>query len=80
MTIVDGEILMHDNQVRSMDPDEVCERVETAIERFGDDLGWEMDIARSDPPSHLRTARDIPKRGPAHLVARLSLQHIKDRL
>jgi 5-methylthioadenosine/S-adenosylhomocysteine deaminase len=79
-TIVDGELLMHDNEVHSMKPDEVCERAETAVKRFGDELGWKMDIGGSDPPSHIRTARDLPKRGPAHLMARLGLQHIKDRL
>ena len=79
-TIVDGELLMHDNKVRSMNPEEVCERAETAVERFGDELGWEMGIEGSSPPSHLRTARNLPKRGPAHLVARLGLQHVKERL
>jgi cytosine/adenosine deaminase-related metal-dependent hydrolase len=78
-TIVDGELLMHDNEVRSMNADAVCERVEAAVERFGDELGWEMDVGGSKPPSNLQTARDLPKRGPAHLVARLGLQHIKDR-
>ena len=79
-TIVDGELLMHDNKVRSMNPEEVCERAETAVERFGDELGWKMGIEGSSPPSHLRTARNLPKRGPAHLVARLGLQHVKERL
>jgi cytosine/adenosine deaminase-related metal-dependent hydrolase len=79
-TIVDGEVLMHDNEVRSLSPKEVCNQAETAVERFSDDLGWEIGIEGSDPPSHLRTARDLPKRGPAHLVARLGLQHVKDRL
>jgi len=79
-TIVDGELLMHDNEVRSVNPDEVCKRSETAVKRFGDELGWKMDIGGSDPPSYIRTARDLPKRGPAHLVARLGLQHIRDRL
>ena len=79
-TIVDGEVLMHDNEVRSLSPKEVCNQAETAVERFSDDLGWEIGIDGSDPPSHLRTARDLPKRGPAHLVARLGLQHVKDRL
>ena len=79
-TIVDGELLMHDNEVRSMDPDAVCDRVEAAVKRFGDELGWNMGIGESDPPSHIRTACDLPKRGPAHLVARLGLQHLKERL
>lgn len=79
-TIVDGELLMHDNEVRSMNLDAVCERAEIAVERFGDDIGWELGHGSSFPPSHLRTVRDLPKRGPAHLVARLGLQHIKDRL
>ena len=79
-TIVDGELLMHDNEIQSMNTEDVCEGAETAVKRFSDELGWKMDIGGSDPPSHIRTARDLPKRGPAHLVARLSLQHIKDRL
>jgi len=79
-TIVDGELLMHDNEIQSMNTEDVCEGAETAVKRFSDELGWKMDIGGSDPPSHIRTARDLPKRGPAHLVARLGLQHIKDRL
>ena len=79
-TIVDGELLMHDNEVRSMNLDAVCERVKNAVERFGDDIGWELGHGSSVPPSSLRTVRDLPKRGPAHLVARLGLQHIRERL
>jgi 5-methylthioadenosine/S-adenosylhomocysteine deaminase len=79
-TIVDGELLMHDNEIQSMNTEDVCEGAETAVKRFSDELGWKMNIGGSDPPSHIRTARDLPKRGPAHLVARLGLQHIKDRL
>lgn len=78
-TIVDGELLMHDNEVRSINPDPVCERATAAVERFSDEIGWEIDIGGSHPRNHLRTARDFPKRGPAHLVARLGLQHLKDR-
>jgi 5-methylthioadenosine/S-adenosylhomocysteine deaminase len=78
--IVDGEVLMHEKEVHSLDRDPVRERAETAFERFGDEVGWEMDIGGSDPPSTVRTVRDLPKRGPAHLVARLGLQHVKDRL
>ena len=79
-TIVDGELLMYDNEVRCMNPDEVCERAETAVKRFGDEVGWKTGIGGSDPPSYVRTARNLPKRGPAHLVARLGLQRVKDRL
>jgi len=79
-TIVDGKLLMHDNEVHSMDSDTVCERAETAVERFGNDIGWELGRGGSVPPSHLRTVRNLPKRGPAHLVARLGLQHIRERL
>lgn len=79
-TIVDGEVLMHDNEVRSMNTDAVCERAETAVERFVDDIGWEMGLEGSEPPNYLRTARDLPKRGPAHLLASLGLQHIREQL
>ncbi|SMO91154.1 5-methylthioadenosine/S-adenosylhomocysteine deaminase [Halorubrum cibi] len=79
-TIVDGELLMYDNEIQTVDTERICERVETAVKRFGNELDWEMGIGGSDPPTHLRTVRDLPKRGPAHLVARLGLQHVKDWL
>ncbi|SFH06195.1 5-methylthioadenosine/S-adenosylhomocysteine deaminase [Halopelagius inordinatus] len=79
-TIVDGELLMHDHEVRSMDTRTVCEGAESAVERFMEDSDWEMDVGGANPPNHLRTVLDLPKRGPAHLVARLGLQRIKDRL
>jgi 5-methylthioadenosine/S-adenosylhomocysteine deaminase len=78
-TIVDGEVLMHDSEVRSINSEAVCERATAAVERFSDEIEWEIDIGGSHSPNHLRTARDLPKRGPAHLVARLGLQHLKDR-
>lgn len=43
-------------------------------------VGWEIDIEGSEPSGHLRTACDLPERGPAHLLARFGLQHVKDRL
>jgi hypothetical protein len=64
----------------AVNSEEVCDRAETAIKRFGDEMGWKMDIGRSDPPSDIRTARDPHKRGPAHLVAHLDLQRVKGRL
>lgn len=63
-----------------MNPDAVFERAETAVERFCDDIGWEIGLGRGEQPSYLRTVRDLLKRGPAHLVARLGLQHVRDRL
>ena len=53
-TIVDGELLMHDNEIQSMNTEDVCEGAETAVKRFSDELGWKMDIGGSDPPSHIR--------------------------
>ena len=77
-TIVDGEVLMREGEVTSLDGAAVQERAAAAVERFGEEVGWEMNIGGSDPPGTLQTARDLPKRGPAHLLARLGLQRLKD--
>jgi 5-methylthioadenosine/S-adenosylhomocysteine deaminase len=79
-TIVDGEILMHGGTVHTMDADTVCDRAERAVDRFGEEVGWEMNVEGSDPPGHLQTVRDLPKRGPAHLLARLGWQRVKESL
>lgn len=79
-TVVDGEVLQRDGGVTTMDPEAVRERVEAAVERFAEETGWELGIGGAEPPGLLETARDLPKRGPAHLLARLGLQHAKDSL
>ncbi|WP_066419118.1 amidohydrolase family protein [Halorubrum aethiopicum] len=77
-TIVDGEILLRDGDVRTMDADAVRDRVQTAIERFKSETDWDLDSGGSDPPGAMSVARDLPKRGPAQLLGRLAFQSIKD--
>lgn len=61
-----------------MDADAVRERVGSVVDRFAEETGWEVGPGGGEPPGPLRTLRDLPKRGPAHLLARLGLQHLRD--
>ncbi|WP_255151393.1 amidohydrolase family protein [Halorarius halobius] len=76
--VVDGEVLLRDGEVLTMDQDAVLDRVTAAVDRFADETGWELGPGGADPPGGLRTAADLPKRGPAHLLARLGVQSVKD--
>lgn len=76
--VVDGDVLMADGEVRSMDATAICEHAERAIEQFCDETDWEIGIGGSDLPKTLATIDDVPKRGPAHLLARLGIQTVKD--
>ncbi|MDF9748066.1 amidohydrolase family protein [Natrinema salsiterrestre] len=78
--IVNGDAVMLDGEVKTMDVDAVSERVETAVGRFESETDWELGIGGSDPPGTLDTVRDLPKRGPAQLLGRLGFQSVKDRL
>ncbi|TKX83347.1 N-ethylammeline chlorohydrolase, partial [Halorubrum sp. SS5] len=77
--IVDGEIVMQDNVVKTMDADGVREAVETAVERFDAETDWDLGLGGSTPPSELEITRDLPKRGPAQLLGRLAFQSVKDQ-
>ena len=77
--IVDGDVLMADDEVETMDPDAVRDRVETAIDRFESETDWVLGIGGSEPPSVTDVARDVPKRGPAQLFGRLAYQSVRDR-
>lgn len=77
--IVDGEVVMQDSVVKTMDADGVRETVETAVERFDGETDWDLGIGGSTPPSELEIARDLPKRGPAQLLGRLAFQSVKDK-
>jgi len=77
--IVDGDVLMEDGEVRTMDADAVCDRVESAVERFASETEWELGIGGSEPPGKTDVARDLPKRGPARLLGRLAFQSVKER-
>ncbi|WP_434523102.1 amidohydrolase family protein [Halorubrum sp. AS12] len=76
--IVDGEIVMRDSNVRTMNSEGVREAVETSINRFNKETSWNLDIGGSNPPSELETTRNLPKRGPVQLLGRLAFQKIKD--
>lgn len=77
--IVDGDVLVADGEVKTMDPAAVRDRVETAVERFESETDWELGVGGSERPSTLNVARDVPKRGPAQLLGRLAFQSIRDR-
>jgi cytosine/adenosine deaminase-related metal-dependent hydrolase len=76
--IVDGNMLMDDGTIRTMDSDAVRAHVQSAVDRFESETNWELDIGGSDPPSMMEVVRDLPKRGPAQLLGRLAFQSIKD--
>jgi cytosine/adenosine deaminase-related metal-dependent hydrolase len=78
--IIDGDVLVLADEVRSMDATAVCEHAETAVEQFCDETDWEMDIGGSDPPETLAMITDLPKRGPARLLARLGIQSVKNKI
>lgn len=77
--LVDGEFVLRDGVVETMDADAVQERVERAVERFADETEWELNVGGGSPPGSLDTLRDLPKRGPARLLSRLAVQGIRDR-
>jgi cytosine/adenosine deaminase-related metal-dependent hydrolase len=77
--VVDGDVLVSGGEVRSMDAMAVSEHAETAIEQLCAETDWEMGVGGSDPPAMLATLADLPKRGPAHLLARLGVQSAKDK-
>ncbi|WP_423746587.1 amidohydrolase family protein [Haladaptatus sp. SPP-AMP-3] len=78
--IVNGDIVMRDRDVQTMDPAAIQESVESAVERFEASSGWNLDISKGDPPSAVETVHDLPKCGPVHLLSRLAFQSVKDRL
>ncbi|WP_135823661.1 amidohydrolase family protein [Halorussus ruber] len=77
--IVDGDVLMKDGEIETMDADAVRERVEIAVDRFASETDWELGIGGSEPPGRVDVARDLPKRGPAQLLGRLAFQSLKDK-
>lgn len=76
--LVDGNVVMRDSTVETMDPAAVRERVEEAVDRFEDETGWEFTLGGSDPPSMANNLRNVPKRGPARLLGKLAMQSAKD--
>ena len=77
--IVDGETVMRDGTVKTMNAMDVRDTVEAAVERFDAETDWELSLGGSTPPSTVEIARDLPKRGPAQLLGRLAFQSAKDR-
>lgn len=77
--VVDGNVLFHDDEVKTMDEKAVVREAEQAVKRYEDGSGWEISLAGSDRPDTLSNVLDLPKRGPAHLVSRLAYQSIKDK-
>lgn len=78
--IVDGNVLMRDGVVKTMDPDAVINRVEAAIEQLESETEWSFDMDGTETPSTVSAFRDAPKRGPTRLFAKAALQSAKDKL
>ena len=76
--IVDGNVLMEEGEIKTMDADNVRERAESAVDRFASETDWEIGVGGSQPPSKMDVVRDLPKRGPAQLLGRLAFQSVKD--
>ncbi|MFT4885431.1 MAG: cytosine/adenosine deaminase-related metal-dependent hydrolase, partial [Natronomonas sp.] len=76
--IVDGEVLLRDGEVRTLDADAIQRRAEQAVERFAAETDWDIDAGGSEPPGTGQLLRDLPKRGPVRLLGRLALQSIED--
>ena len=77
--IVDGEFLLRDGEVLTMDAPAIQQRATEAVERFAADSGWEIGPGGADPPGPRRLLSDLPKRGPARLLSRLAIQSLRDR-
>ena len=77
--IVDGDFVLRDGEVLTMDSAAVQQRATDAVERFAAESGWEIGPGGSDPLGIRELLSDLPKRGPARLLSRLALQSIKDR-
>lgn len=76
--VVDGNILLHNGNPRTIDTEQTKQRVELAVERFENESDWDFSIKGSDPPSTVKTLLKIPKRGPVRLLSRLALQSARD--
>jgi hypothetical protein len=78
--IVDGNVLMRDGVVKTMDPDAVINRVEEAMEQLESETEWSFEMDGTETPSTVSAFRDTPKRGPIRLFAKAALQSAKDKL
>lgn len=76
--IVDGNVLMYENDIEAMDEDAVYRAADEAVQRYTEETDWEITLTGSERPSTLSSVLDLPKRGPAHLVSRLAYQSIKE--
>lgn len=76
--VVDGEVLVEDGQVRTMDESAVLDAVADAVDRFEEDTGWDLSPGRPSGPSTVETLEALPKRGPMHLFGRLAVQRARD--
>lgn len=79
-TIVNGEVLMRDREVVSMDADAVIAEAERAVETFVTDSEWSLDIEGSTQPDWRTSVHEIPKLGPFHLGLRLAKGAIRDMI
>lgn len=65
--IVDGEVVLDDGTIETMDATGVQVRVESAVDRFESETEWNLGVGGADPPAPTAVVRDLPKRGPARL-------------
>ncbi|EMA15979.1 amidohydrolase family protein [Haloarcula amylolytica] len=78
LVVVDGTVLFEDDVVRTMDGESVVREAERALQRYENESGWDISITGVSRPDVLSTIRDLPKRGPAHLIGRLAYQKVKE--
>jgi cytosine/adenosine deaminase-related metal-dependent hydrolase len=77
--IVDGEILMHEGTVESMDPESVIEAAEDARDRLQDTTGWSTSVAGSSPPE-TSIARRIAARPTLRVLAQYGRGFLSEHL
>jgi cytosine/adenosine deaminase-related metal-dependent hydrolase len=77
---VDGNVVMLGGDVKTLQPPEVIDRVEDAMERFEEDTGWTFNVDGIETPSTLSVLRDVPRRGPLRMFTQLLIQSTKEKL
>lgn len=76
--IVDGEVVLDEGTIETMDATGVQTRVESAVDRFESETEWNLGVVGGEPPGPTAVVQDLPKRGPARLLGRLAVQSARD--
>lgn len=77
--IVDGQVLMRERRVLTMDEEAVMGEAREAARRFAGDAGWHLSVAGSQTPHTPALAR-LPKGAAVRWAARLGAQAIKESI